>query len=169
MCISVGTMLMAGLSIASTGMTMMGAQAEAGVRRAQIDTENRQLAEEREMLRIQAMKQENERLEEHRKLMAQNEAWLGASGLAENMAYEQAVIPANETAMKRDAQTIALNAQARDSRIADQIHINKMERQHVGTKAKLQVAQSLLDGVGRVANSAASSASNRSTYATGRG
>jgi hypothetical protein len=115
--------------VSAAGQSAM-AQSEADWRNYQLEVQNRQLAEDQELTRIQALETENKRLD-------QNEAFLAGSGVGESRSFLQGVEPQGERALRQDVASLRLQSATQINRIADQIAVNKAEGQFARARADL--------------------------------
>lgn len=113
------------------------AESEAAFRNYQLDIQNRQLAEDAELTRIQALEVENKRLDQNRRLRAANEAFLAGSGVGESRSFIQGVEPQGERALRSDVASLRLQSATQINRIADQIAVNKAEGQFARARADM--------------------------------
>jgi hypothetical protein len=122
--------------VSAAGQSAM-AQSEADWRNYQLEVQNRQLAEDQELTRIQALETENKRLDQNRRLRAANEAFLAGSGVGESRSFLQGVEPQGERALRQDVASLRLQSATQINRIADQIAVNKAEGQFARARADL--------------------------------
>ena len=119
------------------GQAAAAAESQAAWRNYQLEVQNRQLAEDAELTRIQALEVENQRREKNRRVMAANEAFLAGSGVGESRSFLQGVLPSEETNLRKDVAALRLQSATQISRIADQIAVNKAEGQFARASASM--------------------------------
>jgi hypothetical protein len=137
------------------GQAAAAAESQAEWRNYQIEVQNRQLAEDAELTRIQALEVENQRREKSRKLMAANEAFLAGSGVGESRSFLQGVVPAEEFGLRQDVAALRLQSATQISRIADQIAINKAEGQFARATASMTASNAFTNAAFNAAGSVA--------------
>jgi hypothetical protein len=137
------------------GQAAAAAESQAEWRNYQIEVQNRQLAEDAELTRIQALEVENQRREKSRKLMAANEAFLAGSGVGESRSFLQGVVPAEEFGLRQDVAALRLQSATQISRIADQIAINKAEGQFARATASMTASNAFTNAAFNAAGSIA--------------
>jgi len=118
------------------GARSAAAEGEANWRNYQIEVQNRQLAAEKELVRIQAMQAETKRLEEQRITAARNEAFVAGSNILYNRAAFDIQKKSQEN-VRKDIAALRLNEATTVSRIADQIAVNRAEGQYMRDRAGL--------------------------------
>jgi len=167
MCISATAALIASTAITAVGggvsamMQSAAADSEAAWRNYQLEIQNRQLAEDAELTRIQALETENARRDQSRKLRAANEAFLAGSGVGESRSFLQGVEPQNEAMLRQDVAALRLQSATQISRIADQITVNKAEGQFARARASMTASNAYTNAA---FNAAASATKNYYTY-----
>ena len=124
----------AGAGVAATYQSA-AAETESNFRNYQIDIQNRQLKDDAELTRIQALETENARRDQSRRLRAANEAFLAGSGVGESRSFLQGVEPQNDAMLRSDIASLRLQSATQISRIADQISVNKAEGQFARARA----------------------------------
>ena len=111
--------------------------------------EQRQLKTEIENERISAMQKTNDRLEELRKAEATNRAALSATGVSQNISYEEGISPYNKKVAYRDVERENFNS-------GQVIGRKKYEIAVAGWKAKATSRNALLtagsEAIGAVGN-----------------
>jgi hypothetical protein len=143
MCISATAALIASTAISAVGAGVSAvqqsaaAESEAAWRNYQLEIQNRQLAEDAELTRIQALETENARRDQSRRLRAANEAYIAGSGVGESRSFLQGVEPQNEAMLRQDVAALRLQSATQISRIADQITVNKAEGQFARARADM--------------------------------
>jgi len=140
------------------GQAAAAAESQAAWRNYQIEVQNRQLAEDAELTRIQALEVENQRLAKNRKIMAANEAFLAGSGVGESRSFLQGVMPAEEAGLRRDVAALRLQSATQISRIADQIAVNKAEGQFARASAGMTASNAFTNAAFNAAGSIAKGA-----------
>jgi hypothetical protein len=141
MCISATAALIAStvVSVAAAGtsavMQSNAAETESNFRNYQLEIQNRQLADDQELTRLQALETENARRDQSRRLRAANEAYIAGSGVGESRSFLQGVEPQNDAMLRSDVASLRLQSATQISRIADQIAVNKAEGQFARAKA----------------------------------
>ncbi len=151
--------------IAQAGMASAAAESEAAFRNYQIEIQNRQLEEDKKQAEIQALQQENARQEAARRARATNEAFIASSGVGENISFLQGAEVVADQNLRRDVASMRLNAAIGQSRIADQIMVNKAEGQFATVKAGMA---SQAAWTSAVTGTIGSALSNAYRYKTGR-
>ena len=134
------------------------AQSEADWRNYQIEVQNRQLSEDAELTRIQALETENKRLDQNRRLRAANEAFLAGSGVGESRSFLQGVEPQSERFLRQDVASLRLQSGTQINRIADQIAVNKAEGQFARARADMVSSTAFTNAAFSAAGSAAKGA-----------
>jgi len=137
------------------GQAAAAAESQAEWRNYQIEVQNRQLAEDAELTRIQALEVENQRREKSRKLMAANEAFLAGSGVGESRSFLQGVVPTEELGLRQDVAALRLQSATQISRIADQIAVNKAEGQFARATASMTASNAFTNAAFNAAGSVA--------------
>jgi hypothetical protein len=143
MCISATAALIASTAISAVGAGVSAvqqsaaAESEAAWRNYQLEIQNRQLSEDAELTRIQALETENTRRDQSRKLRAANEAYIAGSGVGESRSFLQGVEPQNQATLRSDIASLRLQSATQINRIADQIAVNKAEGQFARAKADM--------------------------------
>lgn len=140
------------------------AETEMQFRQYQIGVQNEQLAEDRRIVELQALEQENARRDRSRQIKAANEAFLAGSGVRESLSF-QAIDEAANKALESDIQNIRLQGQVSTGRLTDQIAVNRVESQFQRTRAS-QISTQAYTGAFFGAASAATR--NYATYAYSR-
>lgn len=143
--------------MAQAGMASAAAESEAAFRNYQIEIQNRQLEEDKKQAEIQALQQENARQEASRRARAANEAFIASSGVGENISFLQGAEVVADENLRRDVASMRLNAVIGQSRIADQIMVNKAEGQFATAKASMT---SQAAWTGAITNTVGSALSN---------
>jgi len=87
---------------ASIAGSFMTAQAQANNAAVQAKIQKTQLKVEIENEKIKMMQQTNDRMEQYMREEATNRAALSASGLQNNISYDQAIAPYNKKVVKKD-------------------------------------------------------------------
>lgn len=134
------------------------AESEAAWRNYQLEIQNRQLAEDAELTRIQALETENKRLEQNRRLRAANEAFLAGSGVGESRSFLQGVEPQAERTLRQDVASLRLQSATQINRIADQIAVNKAEGQFARARADMTASSAYASAAFSAAGSVAKGA-----------
>jgi len=143
MCISATAALIASTAVTAVGGAVSAvqqsaaAESEAAWRNYQLEIQNRQLAEDAELTRIQSLETENARRDQTRKLRAANEAFLAASGVGESRSFLQGVEKQSDVTLRQDVASLRLQSATQIGRIADQIAVNKAEGQFARAKASM--------------------------------
>lgn len=154
MCISAA--VLAGLSLAAsatgTVASISAAKTNAKMQRYQLDEQKKQLNEEREIARLQAMEAENTRLEEFRRQRAANLAAIAASGVGENRSFLQGIAPAEEKALRLDLRNIRMGNTMAENRLAAQIRVNRLSRDVAGINARNQIIGAAAGFIGDAAS-----------------
>jgi len=140
------------------------AETEMQFRQYQIGVQNEQLAEDRKIVELQALEQENARRDRSRQIRAANEAFLAGSGVRESLSF-QAIDEAANKALESDIQNIRLQGQVATGRLTDQIAVNRVESQFQRTRASQIATQAY---TGAFFNAATAATRNYSTYAYSR-
>lgn len=109
------------------GQQKAAAKAEYQFAAYQEEVQRRQLQEDMETTRIQAMEQEGARTAEFRKSKALNSAAILASGLGSSMSFEQGTAPGAEDIVRRDLASLRLTTASTVSRLADQIAVSRTQ------------------------------------------
>lgn len=140
MCVTAAVIAGASLAASAAGsaVSIRTAKANARNQRFELDLQNKQLSEERELARLQAIETENGRLEEFRRTRAANAAAIAASGVDENRSFLQGIAPAEERALARDLGNIRMGLATQTNRVADQIRVNRASRDIVGFNSRAQ-------------------------------
>lgn len=159
MCISAAIIAGASLaaSAAGTAVSISSAKANAKMQKNQLEEQRKQLNEEREIARLQAMEAENARLEEFRRTRAANLAAIAASGVGENRSFLQGIAPAEEKALGMDLRNIRMGNLVNQNRLASQIRVNRLSQSVASVNARNQV-------IGALAGFAGDAASIGSSY-----
>lgn len=161
MCISlmIASMVM---SVAGSAMSAMqsgaAADSEAKWNQYNLQVQNQQLEDQKDMTRLQAGKVEADRLEASNAQRQRNLAFLASSGVDESMSFDQAIQPYNDKQTQRDVANLRLNSADTISRISDQIAVNNanitygfqkadMTKQAANTKAFFGAADGVLGSV----------------------
>jgi len=161
MCISATAALIASTAFTAIGgvtsavMQSAAADSEAAWRNYQLEIQNRQLAEDAELTRIQALETENARRDQSRRLRAANEAYIAGSGVGESRSFLQGVEPQNEATLRKDVAALRLQSATQISRIADQIAVNKAEGQFARARADMTSAAAYTNAAFNAAGSVA--------------
>lgn len=138
MCITAA--ILAGASLVASGVGAMAsistAKANATLEEYRTEQQNKQLAENRELARIEALQAENARLEEFRRQRAANVAAIAGSGVSENRSFLQGIAKAEDKALRLDLKNLRMSATANENRIADQIKVNVMNASVARANAK---------------------------------
>jgi hypothetical protein len=160
MCISATAALIASTAVAAVGAGVSAvqqsaaAETESNFRNYQIEIQNRQLKEDAELTRIQALETENARRDQSRRLRAANEAFLAGSGVGESRSFLQGVEPQNDAMLRSDIASLRLQSATQISRIADQISVNKAEGQFARARASATSTAAYTNAAFNIASSA---------------
>lgn len=159
MCTGIEIALIGATAVSTTGafvaagQTAAAAEGEANFRNYQIGEQNKQLEEDRKLVQLQALEQENARRDRSRQIKATNEAFLAGSGVSESLSFE-AIDQAANKALSTDIQNIRLSGQVSSARLADQIAVNRVEQQFQKTRASQIATQAYTGAVFQSASSA---------------
>lgn len=140
------------------------AETEMQFRQYQISQQNEQLAEDRKLVELQALEQENARRDRSRQIKAANEAFLAGSGVRESLSF-QAIDEAANKALEADIGNIRLQGAVSTGRLTDQIAVNRVESQFQRTRASQISTQAY---TGAVFGAASAVTRNYATYAYSR-
>jgi hypothetical protein len=144
------------------GMASAAAESEAAFRNYQLEVQNKQLEEDRKMAELQALQTENARLLQARKIRAQNEAFIAASGVGESRSFLQGADVASEQNLRQDVANLRLTNVQTTSRIADQIAVNRAEGAFQTAKAGMTGQSAYINAA---FNAASSGLNNYTKYA----
>lgn len=160
------TALIAATAVSAVGgfvqaqQAIQTAETEMRFRQYQIEQQNEQLAEDRKLVELQALEQENARRDRSRQIKAANEAFLAGSGVRESLSF-QAIDEAANKALEADISNIRLQGAVSTGRLTDQIAVNRVESQFQRTRASQIATQAY---TGAFFGAASSATRNYSTY-----
>lgn len=141
------------------------AETEMQFRQYQIGVQNEQLAEDRKLVELQALEQENARRDRSRQVKAANEAFLAGSGVRESLSF-QAIDDAANKALETDISNLRLQGSVSTGRITDQIAVNRVESQFQRTRASQISTQAYTGAAFNAATAATRSYSSYEMYRT---
>ncbi len=125
MCISAA--VMAGAALLSAGVSAAGSISTANANKANTKYQNavadKQRRERMQLEQLAAMEEENTRFDDFERMRSASLAAIGASGLAENISFFQAIDPEQQEALKRDVRNVRLGLTSEQAGIADQIRV----------------------------------------------
>ncbi|MCE2842498.1 MAG: hypothetical protein LW689_06935 [Novosphingobium sp.] len=153
MCISATVLAIASLATAAAGtvVSISAASANARAQQDMLDLQRKQMLEQRQMEALQAQEAAVQRAEDYRRQRAANLAALAASGVGENMSFLQGIAPAEEKALRTDLANIRLGFLGGQNRMADEIRVNRLNRDIVGMNKTASIAGSLINFAGSAA------------------
>lgn len=131
--------LIAASTLISAGgiyMQYQSQQSAAKFQQYQLEVQNQQLEQERRATEIQQMQEENRRLEEARRIASSNRATLAASGIGENMSFMMGMTPGDTRRLSSDIANIRLGSLTAQSRLADQIAVNRVSSANAAYTAR---------------------------------
>lgn len=161
MCVSAiiaSTLISATAGFVGAAGQAAAAESEAAWRNYQLEVQNRQLAEDAELTRIQAVETENKRLDQNRRLRAANEAFLAGSGVGESRSFLQGVEAQGDKTLRQDVASLRLQSGVAINRIADQIAVNKAEGQFARARADMTATSAYTSAAFNAAGSIAKGA-----------
>ncbi len=149
MCVSaaVAATVAAVATVAGTAVSIGATNANAAQQKLALDMEKKQLQEEREVARAQAVEAETERVADYERTRAANLAALAATG-TRSESFLQGIEKASEQALSFDLANIRTGFLQTDIAAQRGIRVNRMNRQAVGISAGLQKAGAIAGGVG---------------------
>jgi hypothetical protein len=153
MCISATVLAVASLvvSAAGTAVSISAASANAAAQQDMLDLQRKQMREQMEVQALQAQEAAMNRTEEYRRQRAANLAAMAASGVGQNMSFLQGIAPAEERALRTDLANIRLGFVGGQNRMADEIRVNRLNRDIVGMNKTASIAGSLINFAGSAA------------------
>lgn len=158
------TAVLAAVAVVAGGIGTYASLQAASAQKRQAKYESRvrekQLNNEREMARIEALQRENIRSDEFQRARSSAMAAIGASGLGEHISFFQSIDPEAQKAWLRDVRSIRLNLAAKEVSIADQVNVTEYRKD-------ISVFNASLSQVGAIADFIKTAASAASMYAQG--
>jgi hypothetical protein len=128
MCIS-AALIVAGVAVAAAGVGMYTSIQAANAAKDQAAFEaaikEKELYNQREASRIEALQTENKRSEEFMRARSAAFASIGASGLGEHISFFNAIDPEAQKAFLRDVRAVRLNLAHKEVSIADQVKVTE--------------------------------------------
>jgi hypothetical protein len=148
MCISaaVAASIAAVATVAGTAVSIGATNASAAQQKLALDMEKKQLQEEREVARAQAVEAETERVSDYERNRAANLATMAATG-TRSESFLQGIEKASEKALSFDLANIRTGFLQTDIAAQRGIRVNRMNRQAVGIAAGLQKAGAVVGAV----------------------
>lgn len=143
-------------------MQYQGAKSQAAFGSYQNEIMNQQLRQEARNAEIQQIGEENRRLADARSLAASNRAQLAAYGVGENISFLGGLTPADTRSLRTSIQDIRLSGATSQSRIADQIAVNRAS----SANASAGVRQQMWSSIGSTIAGAANAYSYYNAYRT---
>lgn len=152
MCVSaaIAASVAAAATVAGTAVSIGAANANARQQKLALD-KRKQMQEEREVARAQAIEAETERVAEYERTRAANLAALAATG-TRSESFLQGIEKASEKALSFDLANIRTGLLQTDIAAQRGIRVNRMNRQAVGIAAGLQKAGAITGAIGDLAN-----------------
>jgi len=169
--LEVGLLVAASATVSSVGgfvgaqQATQAAETEMEFRQYQIGVQNEQLAEDRKLIELQALEQENARRDRSRQVRAANEAFLAGSGVRESLSFQVIDNAANE-ALKDDISNIRLQGAVSTGRVTDQIAVNRVESQFQRTRASQISSQAYTGAAFNAASAVTRAGSSYAMYRT---
>ena len=153
MCVSaaIAASVAAAATVAGTAVSIGATNANARQQKLALDMERKQMQEEREVARAQAIEAETERVAEYERTRAANLAALAATG-TRSESFLQGIEKASEKALSFDLANIRTGLLQTDIAAQRGIRVNRMNRQAVGIAAGLQKAGAITGAIGDLAN-----------------
>jgi hypothetical protein len=153
-------------------MQYQGAKSQAAFTSYQNEIMNQQLRQEARNTEIQQIGEENRRLADARSLAASNRAQLAAYGVDENISFLGGLTPADTRSLRTSIQDIRLSGATSQSRIADQIAVNRASSANASAGVRQQMWSSIGSTIAGAANAysyynAYRTPSSGATYAPG--
>jgi hypothetical protein len=149
MCVS-AAIAAAAATVAGTAVSIGATNANARQQKLALDMERKQMQDEREVARVQAIEAETERVAEYERTRAANIAALAATG-TRSESFMQGIEKANEKALSLDLANIRTGFLQTDIAAQRGIRVNRMNRQAVGIAAGLQKAGAIAGAFGDLA------------------
>jgi hypothetical protein len=112
------------------------AKSQAAFTSYQNEIQNQQLRQEARNTEIQQMGEENRRLADARSLASSNRAQLAAYGLSDNRSFTGGLTAADQRSLTTSIQDIRLAGATQQSRIADQIAVNRVSSSNAAYGAR---------------------------------
>lgn len=160
------------LTAGQSYMQYQSAKSQAAFQNYQNEIMNQQLRQEARNAEIQQIGEENRRLAEARSLASSNRAQLAAYGLGENISFLGGLTQADTRSLRTSIQDIRLAGVTQQSRIADQIAVNRASSANASAGVRQQMWSSIGSTLAGAANAYSMYSMYRtpslgSTYATG--
>lgn len=143
------TLIAVGLSIAGS---FMQAQMQASIAAQQAAIQKQQLKVDIENERIRSMAETNDRMDEWMRAEAANRAAISASGISQNISYEQGVAPYNKKVAARDVGRSQFNAEQRIGRARFEIQVANWRAR---TTARSAYTTAFADSLGAIGSALA--------------
>lgn len=138
-------LLAIGLSIAGS---FMQANAQASIAAQQAKIQQQQLKVEMENERIKALQETNDRLDEWMRAEATNRAAIAASGVGQNISYDQGISVYNKKVAARDVGRSQFNAEQRIGRARYEIKVAKWKAKATAQSAYTTAFADSLGAIG---------------------
>ena len=165
MCTGVEIALVAGSVLASGASAYSqysAASSQAAYQQYEMTVQNQQLAQDAKNAEIQAMEQENARLQASRETMSSNRATLAAFGQSSNASFLMGATEADRRALTTGVADIRLGLGTSLSRLSDQIGVNRYSASNAGYGASMAG----FNAIGSIGASLAQGGSYLSRYGT---
>lgn len=128
------------------------AKSQAAFQNYQSEIQNQQLKQEARNMEIQQMGEENRRLADARSLASSNRAQLAAYGLGENRTFIGGLTRADQRSLTTSIQDIRLAGATQQSRIADQIAVNRASSANLNYGVRQAAYGAIAGTIGSAAN-----------------
>jgi hypothetical protein len=133
--------LLIAASVAASGAAAYSqystAKSQAAFQQYSMAVQNQQLEQDKKNSEIQAISQENLRLQAAREQMSTNRATLAAFGLGENQSFLMGATAADQRALRNTVADTRLGLATNLSRLSDQIGVNTYSASNAGYGARM--------------------------------
>jgi len=133
--------LLVAASVGSTAFSAYSqysaAKSQAAFQQYEMTVQNQQLAQDAKNAEIQAIEQENLRLQASREQMSSNRATLAAYGLGSNSSFLMGATAADQRALRTTVADTRLGLATNLSRLSDQIGVNRYSAANAGYSARM--------------------------------